>query len=448
MEQYPHNPQAEQAALALMIQSRDSYDTITTQLTADDFYTPENRTTYETLKTAGAPLTVIDAPSIATQLSGMHKLETVGGMEGLANLVTAAPTLSNARYYIQVLREEKRKRDIIRAGIQLQQIGSTSDAPADSVAAVAMEIMMSVDMGDVRDPQPAYKITGDMLAQLEELQQNPDASSGVPTGFTCIDNVTHGLRAGQMIVIAGRPAMGKSTLGVDFARSAALHHNVPTVVFSLEMSGGELAQRIVAAETGVSLSVFNNPSQLNAATWAQLNSAYKALQESPNFYIDDTADASLASISAKSRKLHRQLLARGGQGLGMIVVDYLQLMSSGVREENRQNEVSKFSRGMKLLAKELKCPVVVLSQLNRSSEMRSDKKPLLSDLRESGAIEQDADVVFLVHRPDVYDRENRPGEADIILAKHRNGPTDTFSLAFNGACSCFQEMAQDYWNVP
>jgi len=259
----------------------------------------------------------------------------------------------------------------------------------------------------------------------------------VPTGFRDIDDVTQGLQPGQMVVVAGRPAMGKSTLGIDFARAAALHHNMTSVVFSLEMSKVELAQRIISAETNIPMAALRRADDITPERWNTLNQFWTKMQNAPLF-IDDSPNMSLMEIRAKCRRLKQT------NDLKLVVIDYLQLMTSGKAVESRQQEVSEFSRALKLLAKELEVPVVALSQLNRGPEMRNDKKPQLSDLRESGSIEQDADVVFLVHRPDFYDKEDRPGEADIIMAKHRNGPTETFHLAFLGATSKFKDMPQDY----
>ena len=232
--------------------------------------------------------------------------------------------------------------------------------------------------------------------------------------------------------------MGKSTLGMDFARHAALHNNMPTVIFSLEMGGHELMQRMFAAETSIRLSAFQHPDRLDDGDWNSLDKLCRQVEKAP-LWIDDSAIINMSTIRAKCRALNRKV-----NGLKLVVIDYLQLMTSGKTVENRQQEVSNFSRQCKMLAKELQCPVVVLSQLNRNAEQRADKRPELSDLRESGSIEQDADMVFLVHRPEYYDKEERPGEADVILAKHRNGPTDTFKLAFMGECSKFADMALDY----
>ena len=267
-------------------------------------------------------------------------------------------------------------RNVIAAGTKIAQLGYTAEgSQAEDVVNLAQAEVYEMSTGKVRqDYAPIGTVIADTLDQLDRLQSG-EVSRGVPTGFRDIDDVTQGLQPGQMIVVAGRPAMGKSTLGVDFARSAALHHGLTTIIFSLEMSKNELAQRIISAESNIPLAAMRRADDITPERWAILND---------------------------------------------------------------------FSRALKLLAKELEVPVVALSQLNRGPEMRQDKKPQLSDLRESGSIEQDADVVFLVHRPDAYDKEDRPGEADIIMAKHRNGPTDTFNLAFLGAYSKFKDMPQDY----
>lgn len=440
----PHNNEAELTALAMMMQGREPYDTITAKLKATDFYAPEHANMFTALTDAGHDLDTIDPTSIATRLATMGKLGLFGGLDGLARLASQSITTANAGYYVDAIRKETKRRRVIQVGQQLEQMGSIPDSDLSEVSGLLMEVALGVGEEETDDePRPAYEAVDDMLAHLDELQQNPQADDGVYTGFRCIDEVTHGLRPGQMIVVAGRPAMGKSTLGMDFARAAAIRQNLPVVVFSLEMGEQELAQRIVSAETGIPLSVLADPQRMGKEYWRKADYALGRLKANPNFLLADMAGASLARISAQCRKLDRNLRAKTGRGLGLIVVDYLQLMTSGVREESRQQEVSKFSRGMKMLAKELGCPVVVLSQLNRGSEMRADKKPMMSDLRESGAIEQDADVIFLVHRPDVYDADDRPGEADVMLVKHRNGPTATFRLAFCGEMSCFREMAAD-----
>lgn len=282
------------------------------------------------------------------------------------------------------------------------------------------------------DYQQIDSVVGEVVSTLKAMK-NHEIPRGVPTGFREIDEHTQGLQSGQMIVVAGRPAMGKSTLGMDFARHAALHENLPTIIFSLEMSKSELAQRIISAESDVRMETLRHVDNISPEQWMKIENCAEAINGKP-LYLDDSANMSLMEIRAKCRRLKQTV------GLRLVVIDYLQLMSSEKEYESRQQEVAEFSRSLKLLAKELEIPVVALSQLNRGSELRTDHRPMLSDLRESGSIEQDADVVFLVHRPDFYERDTRTGEADIIMAKHRNGPTKTFSLSFQGANSRFCDL--------
>ncbi|NUP01511.1 MAG: replicative DNA helicase, partial [Nonomuraea sp.] len=258
---------------------------------------------------------------------------------------------------------------------------------------------------------------------------------GVPTGFQDLDQLTNGLHPGQMIVVAARPAIGKSTLGLDFARSAAIKHGMTTVIFSLEMSRNEITMRLLSAEARVALHAMRS-GMMGDDDWTRLARRMSEVAEAPLF-IDDSPNMSMMEIRAKCRRLKQR------NDLRFVVIDYLQLMSSPKKTESRQNEVSEISRAIKLLAKELEVPVIAISQLNRGPEQRTDKRPQVSDLRESGSIEQDADMVILLHREDAYERESpRAGEADLIVAKHRNGPTATVTVAFQGHYSRFVDMAQ------
>jgi replicative DNA helicase len=258
--------------------------------------------------------------------------------------------------------------------------------------------------------------------------------TGVPTGFADLDTLTNGLHPGQMVVIAARPAIGKSTLALDLARAAAIKHRLATVMFSLEMSRNEITMRLLSAEARVPLQAMRT-GQLGEDDWTRLARRMSEVVDAPLF-IDDSPNMSMMEIRAKCRRLKQR------HDLRMVIVDYLQLMTSPRRVENRQQEVSEMSRSLKLLAKEVDVPVVAISQLNRGPEQRNDKRPLLSDLRESGSIEQDSDVVILLHREDAYERESpRAGEADMIIAKHRNGPTTTVTVAFQGHYSRFVDMA-------
>lgn len=269
--------------------------------------------------------------------------------------------------------------------------------------------------------------------EIEALNSHSDVMTGVPTGFAELDELTNGLHAGQMIIIAARPAMGKSTLALDIARSAAIKNKLTTAFFSLEMSQMEIVMRLLSAEASVQLKRIRNGGMTNE-DWDRLQRKLGAIEDAPLF-IDDSPNLTMMEIRAKARRLKQR------HDLKLVIIDYMQLMSSGRRVESRQLEVSEFSRQIKLLAKELEIPVIALSQLNRGPEMRQDRKPMLSDLRESGSLEQDADIVLLLHREDAYDRDSpRVGEADMIVAKNRNGPTSTIVTSFQGHLSRFVDM--------
>jgi replicative DNA helicase len=284
------------------------------------------------------------------------------------------------------------------------------------------------------DYAPLSAIMESTLDEIEAINNRDGEMIGVPTGFADLDELTNGLHPGQMVIVAGRPAMGKSTLGLDFCRSASIHHNMSSVIFSLEMTRNEITMRLLSAEAKIPLNHMRN-GNMNDDDWTRLARKMGEVSSSPLF-IDDSPNMTMMEIRAKARRLKQR------HDLRLIVIDYMQLMTSGKKVESRQLEVSEFSRQIKLLAKELEIPVVALSQLNRGAEQRSDKRPMMSDLRESGSLEQDADMVVLLHREDVYEREStRPGEADLIVAKHRNGPTRDITVAFQGHYSRFVDMA-------
>ena len=273
-----------------------------------------------------------------------------------------------------------------------------------------------------------------VLDEIEAIGNREAGLYGVPTGFADLDDLTNGLHAGQMIIVAARPAMGKSTLALDLCRAASIHNNLTSGFFSLEMTRSEITMRLLSAEAKVPLNHIRN-GQMNDDDWAKLARKMGEVSSAPMF-IDDSPNMTMMEIRAKARRLKQR------HDLRLIVIDYMQLMTSGKKVESRQLEVSEFSRQIKLLAKELEVPIIALSQLNRGPEQRGDKRPMMSDLRESGSLEQDADMVILLHREDVYEKEStRPGEADLIVAKHRNGPTRDITVAFQGHYSRFVDMA-------
>lgn len=381
----PHDENAEMAVLGGMLMSKDAVGEVSQNISENDFYLPKHQTIYRAIIDLFASSEPADTVTVANALMRDDQLEKVGGADYLHSLVASVPTAANAAYYAEIVRQRSILRNVISAGTKIAQMGySAEGSQAEDIVNLAQSEVYEMSTGNARqDYAPISEVVRDSLEMLEEMQ-NGEKQTGVPTGFADIDDLTMGLQPGQMIVVAGRPAMGKSTLGVDFARAAAIKHKMTTVIFSLEMSKNELAQRIISAQTDINLSDLRHVDQINQEKWAVLNRFMDEMKDAPLF-IDDSPNMSLMEIRAKCRQLKQS------DDLKLVVIDYLQLMSSGRAVESRQQEVSEFSRALKLMAKELEVPVVALSQLNRGSEIRGDHKPMLSDLRESGSIEQDAE---------------------------------------------------------
>ncbi len=431
----PQDNVAEQCVLGAMMLSKDAIADVVGLINGSDFYRPAHESIYEAvidLYGRGEPA---DAITVADELLKRGELARLGGAPYLHTLVASVPVAANAGYYADIVREKAILRRLIDAGTKIVQIGFAGEGEVDSVVDRAeAEIFGVTDRGGSEDYLPLGSIMEATLDELEAIGERGGGISGVPTGFGDLDELTNGLHAGQMVIIAARPAIGKSMISLDLARSASIRHGLPSVIFSLEMGRTEITMRLLSAEAKIPLNSMRN-GKMTEDDWIRLARRMGEVSSAPLF-IDDSPNLSMMEIRAKARRLKQR------QDLRLIVVDYLQLMQSGKRVESRQLEVSEFSRQLKLLAKELEVPVVAVSQLNRSAEQRTDKKPMLSDLRESGSLEQDADMVILLHREDAYDREStRPGEADLIVAKHRNGPTATVTVAFQGHYSRFVDMA-------
>jgi replicative DNA helicase len=416
-----------------MLLSRDAIADVVEVLRGDDFYIPRHETIYGVLLEMYARGEPVDAVTVAAELTRRGDIGTAGGPAYLYTLLSGVPTAANAGYYARIVRERAVLRRLVTAGTRITQLGYADDGgDVDDIVAAAQAEVFGVL---ARVATTDYRAVGDLLdeafAAITAASQ-VRGLTGVPTGFADLDRLTNGLQSGQMIVIAARPSVGKSTLAMNIARAAALRH-LTTAVFSLEMSRGEIMARLLSDIAGVLLQKIRKGT-VDGNEKARLH-AYGDLITRAKLYIDDSPNLTLPQIRAKSRRLKQQ------NDLRLVVVDYLQLMTSGRRVESRQQEVSEFSRALKLMAKELEVPVVALSQLNRGPEGRTDKRPVMSDLRESGSIEQDADLVALIHREDMYDKETpRAGEADIIVAKNRNGPTDTITVAAQLHYSRFVDM--------
>jgi replicative DNA helicase len=430
----PHDLLAEQSAIGGMLLSKDAVADVIETVRGVDFYIPKHEVVFDailTLYSHGEPTDVI---AVTDELTKTGNLSRAGGAEYLHTLTSLVPTAANAGFYASIVAEKAVLRRLVEAGTRIVQMGYASEGEVVDLVNNAQAEIYGVTGGvESEDYVPLTDAVTSAIDEIEAARGRDGQMVGVPTGFAELDELTNGLHGGQLIVIAARPAIGKSTLGLDIARAASIKHDLPSIVFSLEMGRSEIAMRLLSAEASVPLQHMRKGT-VHANDWTTIAQTRGRINDAP-LYIDDSPNMTLVEIRAKARRLKQRV------GLKLVVIDYLQLMTSGKKVESRQQEVSEFSRALKLLAKELEVPVIAISQLNRGPEQRADKKPALSDLRESGAIEQDADMVILLHRESAYEAENpRAGEADFIVAKHRNGPTRTVTVGFHGHFSRFVDL--------
>ena len=432
----PQDLIAEQGVLGGMLLSKDAIADVVEIIRERDFYRPAHELIYDAIVDLYGRGEPVDPVTVSAELTKRGDIARAGGAPYLHTLISSVPTAANAGYYAKIVRERAILRRLVEAGTKIVQLGYSTEGEVDDAVDQAQAEVYSVT--ERRANEDYVQLSTLLPAALDEIEKISQGvmGEGVKTGFKELDSLTNGLHPGNMIVLAARPAVGKSTLGLDIARHASIHKGDTSVIFSLEMSRSEITMRMLSAEARVALNNIR-AGTLNDEEWARLARRMGEISEAPLF-IDDSPNLSLMEIRAKARRLKQR------HNLKLIVIDYLQLMTSGKRVENRQQEVSEFSRQLKLLAKELNVPIIAISQLNRSPEQRSDKKPLLSDLRESGSIEQDADVVILLHRDDLYDNQNRSGEADLIVAKHRNGPTRTITVSAQLHFARFVDMPPTY----
>ncbi|MFV1985773.1 MAG: replicative DNA helicase [Gemmatimonadota bacterium] len=442
--QAPWSEEAELSVLGAMLIDGDAV-AVAIELIADGaFYREANRRIYRAMVRLYNRSDVIDAVTLADELKSAGELDGVGGMAYLAQLVDAVPTAANVEYHCRILRDKAVLRRLIESATEIVQ---------DAYQAAGGEVEETLDRAEQRIFEIAQtqqrsgfvwikEILWPAFERIEELQRNPGSVTGVPTGFPELDNMTAGFQPGDLIVLAGRPSMGKTALALNFAQHAAIEAEVPVAVFSLEMSKESLVQRLLCAEGRVDSSRLRRGS-LQDDEYQRLATAAGLLNTAP-VWIDDTPSISALEVRAKARRLTAEV------DLGLIVVDYMQLMTGPSRAENRQQEISAISRGLKAVAKELGVPVLALSQLSRAPEQRTgDHRPRLSDLRESGAIEQDADLVLFIFREEVYksreEVEQDPtlaGRAELIIGKQRNGPTGGLGLYFHKSYTLFEPVSQ------
>lgn len=438
----PHSIEAEQAVLGGLLLDVSAWDQVADAITEADFYRPDHRLIFEAigaLAGAGKPCDVV---TVSEQLERTAKLEAVGGLAYVSSLARDTPTAANVRAYADIVRERSLLRQLIQAGTEIASavFNNEGETARELVDRAEQKVFEIAEMG-FRGRQGAVSVRNllpQVIDQIDEWHSNPNSLRGLPTGFTDFDKITGGLRPGDLVVVAGRPSMGKSTLAVNMAEYAAVHaaKRASVAIFSLEMPSEQLVTRLLSSIGGVPLGSLRS-GNISDEDWVRITSATSQLSESKVF-IDETPALTPTELRARARRVKRE------HGLDLVVVDYLQLMQVPGTKENRATEIAEISRGLKVLAKELSVPVIALSQLNRAVEQRENKKPVMSDLRESGAIEQDADMILLIYREEVYDKNTtKKGVAEIDLVKHRNGEIGTFLLTFQGQYTRFANYAPD-----
>ncbi|WP_207553992.1 replicative DNA helicase, partial [Mycobacteroides abscessus] len=437
--QPPQDVAAEQSVLGGMLLSKDAIADVLEKVRPADFYKPNHQSIYEVILELYGRGEPADAVTVAAELERRSILRRVGGAPYLHTLIATVPTAANAGYYAGIVAERALLRRLVAAGTRIVQYGyagADGAEVADIVDRAQAEVYDVTERRNSEDFVPLEELLQPTMDELDAIASNGGIAKGVPTGYRDLDAITNGLQPGQLVIVAARPGVGKSTVALDISRSCALRHGQPAVFFSLEMSKTEIVMRLLSAEAKIKLADMRS-GRMSDDDWTRLARKMSEISEAP-LYIDDSPNLTMMEIRAKARRLNQKA------GLKLVVVDYLQLMTSGKKHESRQQEVSEFSRNLKLLAKELEVPVIAVSQLNRGPEQRTDKRPQVSDLRESGSLEQDADMVILLHRPDAFERDDpRGGEADLILGKHRNGPTATITLAHQLHLSRFIDFARD-----
>lgn len=421
----PHNHEAEQSVIGAIFLEPQALITASEILMSEDFYRTAHQKIFQTMLTLSDQGKAIDVVTVTEELSAKKELEDVGGLSYLSELANAVPTAANIAHYAKIVEEKALLRRLIRVATKIVEDGYTREDEVEALLSEAEKKMMEVanrkNAGD-------FKHVKDVLVQtydnIEQLQSREGDVTGIPTGFRDLDRITAGFQRNDLIIVAARPSVGKTAFALNVAQSVAVQARENVAIFSLEMGADQLVMRMLCAEGNIDAQVLRTGA-LTTEDWGKLTMAMGSLSNS-GIFIDDTPGVRINEIRAKCRRLHQE------HGLGMILIDYLQLIQgSGKPGENRQQEVSEISRSLKGLARELKVPVIALSQLSRGVEQRQDKRPMMSDLRESGSIEQDADIVAFLYRDDYYDKESESKNMiEIILAKQRNGPTGTVTLAF------------------
>lgn len=431
----PHSLEGEQSVLGSMLLDRDAIIVATEILRPEDFYKEAHKEIYESVIEISNREEPVDLITLSEELKKRGTLDAIGGVVYLADLSEAVSTTANIKYYCEIVEEKSVLRKLIKASDDIIAKGYQADEEINSIIDLAEKKIFDITQRRGQDGfSPIKEVLLDSFNKIEEMSKKKGGITGLPTGFIDLDDKTSGLQKSDLVLIAARPSVGKTTLGINIAQNCALKSNASVAVFSLEMSKEQLVQRMLSSESHVELQKIIN-GNLTEDEWPRLVSAMGPLSKS-KIFIDDTPGITVMDMRAKCRKLKVE------QGLDLVVIDYLQLMqgSSG-KAESRQQEISAISRGLKGLAKEMECPVIALSQLSRAPELRADHRPILSDLRESGAIEQDADIVMFLYRDEYYNPDTeKKNIGEVIISKHRNGPTGTVEIVFMGQFTKFVNL--------
>ena len=435
----PHDVEAEQAVLGSMLTDKDAVISAIEVLKEDDFYRTDNKSIYEAILNLYNRAEPIDIITVKAELESLGKFEQVGGLEYLASLPDKVPTTANAMKYIKIVEEKSTLRNLIKTANEIIELGyDPTEDVSDIMEGAEKKIFNIMQNNDKKSYSPIKDILVESFTQLEELYNRKQHITGVPSGFTELDYKTAGFHGSDLVLIAARPAMGKSAFALNIATNAAVRANVPVAIFSLEMSKEQMVNRILCSEAMVDSNKVRT-GKLEEDDWTKLAGSIGPLSDA-EIYIDDTPGISVMEIRAKCRKLKLE------KNIGMVVIDYLQLVQgSNKRNGSREQEISEISRSLKILAKELNVPVIALSQLSRAVEQRPDHRPMLSDLRESGAIEQDADIVMFLYRDDYYNKDSEKKDiAEVIIAKHRGGSLGTIELLWLGSYTKFVNLEKRF----
>lgn len=430
----PQSIEAEQSVIGSMLLDKEVIPVVTEVLKSEDFYRADHKEIFEAvmdLFDSGEP---VDLITVSEQLKLRGTLDNIGGLEYLTNIASAVPTTANAKYYAKIVEEKSTLRKLIKASSEIVNLGYEASEELSYIVDKAEKSIFDVlQKRGTQGFAPIKEVLVDAFNKLEELYNNKGHVTGIPTKFVDLDYKTSGLHNSDLILVAARPAMGKTAFALNIAQNAAVYSGVPVAIFSLEMSKDQLVSRILCSEAMVDSQKVKT-GKLEDDDWKKIARALGPLSEAP-IYIDDTPGISISEIRAKCRRLKLE------KNLGLVVIDYLQLMQGRGKTESRQQEISDISRSLKILAKEINVPIITLSQLSRAPEQRADHRPILSDLRESGAIEQDADIVIFLYRDDYYNPEtDKKNIAEVILAKHRSGSTGTVELTWLGAYTKFANI--------